>query len=146
MSDDDAYIVPCENPENDADDWFLERDGKQYPDEELLTDDDRLAILEEANGLGLEGTERVEFIEAVEDDLEAEVLKRNLQRRRHARDKCHVECYFRTQCLTIALTKPEPSHGTWGGYYPEELKQIRTLRDKREKTRASRDADVGSEE
>jgi hypothetical protein len=91
------YITPCADPANDPDDWFIERDGRQYPDESLDLDEQKAALV----------------------------------RRRHARDKCHVECYFRTQCLTIALTKPEPPHGTWGGYYPEELRQVRSLRDER---------------
>lgn len=92
MSD---YVTPCSSPENNPDDWFIERDGRQYPDESLDLDEQREALV----------------------------------RRRHARDKCHVDCYLRVQCLTIALSKPEPTHGTWGGYYPEELRQIRSLRD-----------------
>lgn len=144
MSDD--YIVPCENPANDPEDWFIGKDGRQYPDDVVIDEQavaDR-ALAEHGDGEGI--------FEAVDTALDAatqEALNAALVRRRHAKDKCHVECYFRTQCLTIALTKPEPPYGTWGGYYEEELKVIRRVRD--EKTREaeeaeSHNADVVAEE
>lgn len=89
------HIVPCERPENDPEDWFIERDGKQYPDDEMP-------------------------------------VPNALKRRRHAKDACHTECYFRLQCLDLALQNPTPAtYGTWGGYYPEELREIRKVRDDR---------------
>jgi hypothetical protein len=126
---------PCADHENhDPNDWFISKDGKQYPDDDLLTDDDRLAILEAANEQGLEGQVRVEFIEKAEDRAEVDAKKAALQRRRHAREKCHTDCYFRTQCLGQALDG-EQSHGTWGGYYEEELRQIRLEIGRRKRAR-----------
>lgn len=114
---------PCADPANDPNDWFISRDGKQYSDDDFLTDDDRIEILERANEFGLEGEERIAFIESAQDDLEAEAKKDALRRRRWAKDKCFVECYFRLHCLDRAL-REQPSHGTWGGYDEDELKVL----------------------
>lgn len=128
------YVVPCESPENDPNDWFIEKNGRQYDWDNLLTPEQRHAIIdadyEGSNQMSVEELDAT--IDAALAEAEAEALKQALQKRRHARDKCHVECYFRTQCLTIALTEPEPRHGTWGGYYPEELRKIRRVRDERQ--------------
>lgn len=114
--------LPCS--EGESDDWFIGRDGKQYPDDDLLTDDDRLAILEDANEQGLEGDERVDFIEKAQDRAEQDARTKALQRRRHAREACHTDCLFRTRCLDKALNEGHV-HGTWGGYYEEEIREIR---------------------
>lgn len=114
--------LPC--AEGDSDDWFIGRDGKQYPDDDLLTDDDRLAILEEANDQGLEGDARIAFIEKAQDRAEQDARTKALQRRRHAREACHTDCLFRTRCLDKALNEGQ-MHGTWGGYYEEEIREIR---------------------
>lgn len=94
-----TYQTPCQNPDNDPNDWFIGRDGKQYPDDPFDT----------------------------EEQSEAAAKREALIRRRRARAACY-ECYFRMQCLDIALEDHE-SHGTWGGYYEEELRQIRNMRD-----------------
>lgn len=114
--------LPC--AEGDRDDWFISRDGKQYPDEDLLTDEDRRSILERADRQGLEGDERVTFIEKAQDRAERDARTKALQRRRHAREACHTDCLFRTRCLDRALSEGQ-SHGTWGGYYEEEIREIR---------------------
>lgn len=95
-----TYQKPCASQENDPDDWFIGKDGRQYPDEEL----------------------------------EPEAEKAALVRRRHAKDACFVDCLVRTRCLQLALDRPEP-HGTWGGYYEEELRVIRTEIARRNKKR-----------
>lgn len=114
---------PCANPENDPDDWYISRDGRQYPDDELVTEAQVMAHLNEVDPHGTRSTAE---IESVWDSLEAVAVKDALRRRRHAKDKCHTECYFRLQCLDKALEDVTPAtHGTWGGHYEEELREIR---------------------
>lgn len=119
----DELRLPCKESDT-PDDWFIGRDGKQYPSDDLLDDDIRRAILEEANALELTGEERVTFIEKAQDRAEASAKKDALRRRRHARSECHDSCLFRTRCLGLAI-EGEEIHGTWGGYYEEEIREIR---------------------
>lgn len=114
--------LPC--AEGNPDDWFVGRDGKQYPDEDYLTDDDRLAILEAADASNLEGPARINFIERAQDRAEQDARTAGLRRRRHARDACHAECLFRTRCLDQAIREGH-AHGIWGGYYEDEIRAIR---------------------
>lgn len=131
-----TYQTPCAASET-PDDWFIGRDGKQYPDDDLLTDDDRLAILESANEQGLTGDARIAFIEKAQDRAEGDAKRAALQSRRHAKQACH-ECYLRTQCLDLAL-KDDAMHGTWGGYFEEELREIRREIARRRRARGGRD-------
>jgi hypothetical protein len=131
--------VPCADPANDPEDWFLEKNGKQYDDDVLVTEellDAYLVDLRAAyDATGLEGWPLPER-DVARVDLEAHKLKEALRRRRHAKDKCHVECYFRLQCLSRALDgEGGIEYGTQGGYYPEELKKIATLRAERQARR-----------
>jgi len=119
-----TLLTPCNDGVNNPDDWFIGRDGKQYADEDLLNDEIREAILAEANRQELTGDARIEFIEKAQDRFEGDSKRENLRRRRQAREKCHDGCYFRLQCLDIAL-KNEETHGTWGGYTEEELRELR---------------------
>lgn len=113
--------IPCEaSPE----DWFIEKSGKQYDDDPVIT-------LEEAKALA-EETESFEELEAAIDELRAERISAALLRRRRARDLCFTECPVRTQCLGIALSEPTPAnYGTWGGYHSEQLRAIRRERDRK---------------
>lgn len=113
--------LPCQ--EGDPEDWFISKDGKQYPSDELLDDDDLIAILEAANEQGLTGEERVNFIEKATDRAEADAKRGALQKRRHAKEACQ-SCLFRTRCLDKVL-EGDFQHGTWGGYYEEEIREIR---------------------
>lgn len=125
-----TYQTPCQRPENEADDWFIGKDGKQYVDDEFVSNEEVAQIradLDPANYTDHEAA------------VEAEVRRREdrrqraaLQRRRRARDKCHVECILRLQCLGENLELP---YGTAGGYYEEERRQIVTLRNERESRR-----------
>lgn len=120
-----SYQTPCHDPANNPDDWFISRDGKQYPDEPLVGYGNAEVLKawgEEEERLGRPLTDDEE--RKVDDRVFEEALKAQLRRRRHARDKCHTECYFRTQCLGQAL-EGDHMHGTWGGYYEEELREIR---------------------
>ena len=114
--------LPCR--EGDHDDWFISKDGKQYSDDEFLTDDDLREILERANEQGLTGEDRVTFIEKATDRAEADAKTAALRRRRHAREACHTSCPIRTRCLQEALDA-DHQHGTWGGYYEEEIRELR---------------------
>lgn len=128
------YVVPCADPANDPDDWFIEKDGKQYPDDPTLTEEQVNEASCDEDGLLLES---VEEIEAAVNAAEAEAIKEALRRRRHAKDKCHVECYRRLQCLGLALGEKPPEYGTFGGYYSEELREIRKLRAERQSRRSA---------
>lgn len=123
--------LPCR--EGNPDDWFIGRDGKQYPDEDLLDDDARLAILEDVNDQGLTGDARVQAIERAEDRAEADAKTKALQQRRHAKEACH-DCLFRTRCLQIAIDG-DIQHGTFGGYYEEEIREIRREISRRKRAR-----------
>lgn len=109
----------CSATDVDPDDWFIERDGKQYPDDVLVTEVEVAEALM-AFPIGEEVDEA-----QLRADLEAAALKRQLQRRRHAKDACY-QCPLRLQCLQYAL-EHNIQHGTWGGYYQEELRKIRKL-------------------
>ena len=126
-----TYQTPCQtgNPE----DWFISRDGKQYSDDDLVSEEFVLAHL---TAVDPNGTRSVEEIDAVWNRLEAEAIRGALVRRRHAKDACYT-CYFRTQCLGVAL-EGDLVHGTFGGYYEEELREIRKERSRRERVRRNR--------
>lgn len=117
-----SHITPCAQPDSDPNDWYIGRDGKQYPDDELVTEQD---VVDQLNEVDPDGTRSLAELEEVCLRLEAEAKKQALIRRRKARDRCHTECYFRTNCLDLAM-KNEERHGTWGGYYEEELREIRS--------------------
>lgn len=114
----DELRLPCRESDT-PDDWFISRDGKQYPSDDLLTDPMREAVTAEADRKELEGEERVAWIERNLDRFEVDAKTASLQRRRHAKQGCY-DCAFRTRCLDMALTNHEV-HGTWGGYYEEEI-------------------------
>lgn len=123
--------LPC--AEGNGDDWFVSRDGRQYPSDDLLTDIVRDAIAAEADRQGLDGEERVAFIEKTTDMAEGDARRDALRRRRHARDACHTDCLFRTRCLDMVL-EGDFQHGTWGGYYEEEIRELRRELRRRETT------------
>lgn len=128
-----TYQTPCHSPENDPEDWFISKDGKQYADDDFLSEAEvrgiTKAVLDITGETAEEHRDRVDSaIRAAESDRK----RRALQRRRHAKEACHNDCYFRTTCLGLALEPNSPAtHGTWGGYYEEELKEIRSEQRKR---------------
>jgi hypothetical protein len=127
-----TYQTPC-RAEN-RDDWFISKDGKQYQDDELVSDQD---VADHLNKVDPHGTRsEAEFVHVL-GNLEAQALKDALRRRRHAKDACHTDCYFRLQCLGMALEDPaQAGHGTWGGYYEEELRELRKETARRKRARA----------
>lgn len=126
--------LPCADRVNDPDDWFIEKDGTQYG-EDLVDDELRQAIVERAESLSVPAEP---ILEQAEELAVAEMLRR----RRQARDLCFSECQARVKCLDLALdpptrTSPDVAHGTRGGYYPEQLRKIVRLRNKRTRREAS---------
>lgn len=123
--------LPCR--EGNADDWFLSKDGKQYADDDLLTPEDLDAIELEVDALGLTHGERDDALARAVGKAETDAKTAALQRRRHAKEACFESCLFRTRCLDRALALGL-SHGTWGGYYEEEIREIRRRIDARKNT------------
>lgn len=125
-----TYQTPCSDPEK-RDDWFIGRDGKQYPDDDILTQDDLQKILDSVDeNMPLEEVE--DFVREALADAEEEAKRQALIRRRKARDACY-ECYFRTDCLNTVLSDDTIRHGTWGGYTEEQIREIRTEKRKRDR-------------
>lgn len=126
-----TYQPPCKT---NSDDWFLSKDGKQYVDDDFLTEAEVKSITRSVLPLEDETTEKYrDRVDTAIKVAEADRKRRALQRRRHAKEACH-ECYFRTQCLDQALTQDQ-QHGTWGGYYEEELREIRREKARRDRRR-----------
>lgn len=139
MSD---HVTPCARPDNDPNDWFIGKDGKQYADDVLVTEADIDAWIDSVDiGKTPTPSER----ESIRSVLEEPILKARLKARRDAKDACFTECYLRNECLSIALGDNPPTHGTFGGYYEEELKEIRRLRDRRSRARAARLAETSQD-
>lgn len=127
-----TFQTPCSRPENDPDDWFIGKDGKQYVDDEILSPEHVAEIRQGIADAAECYTDPVVAADLAVDRAEERALRHNLQKRRHARDKCHLECILRLQCLGAGLEVP---YGTFGGYYEEERRQIVSLRDEREARR-----------
>lgn len=127
-----TYQTPCSSPENDPDDWFISKDGRQYPDEPLVSIQDAVDHLDEIDP---NGTRYEALIVRVREDLEEKATKAALVRRRHAKDACFVDCLVRAKCLSVAL-ETRPAAGTWGGYHEEELREIQSEISRRKRNRA----------
>lgn len=123
--------LPCRESDT-PDDWFIDRTGKQYPSDPLITHDQAIAYLDEAYPDWHDMP--VEEVDRIIDRLEADVKTEALARRRNARAACHTDCLFRTRCLDMALREGH-RHGTWGGYYEEEIREIRREIERRKKRR-----------
>jgi hypothetical protein len=113
------YVPPCRRPENDPDDWFIEKDGRQYHDEPVLA----VAEVRSLWDLCLEtGEDGMVALQRANDER----LRENQRKRRHAKDRCFTECMMRGACLEQGLSEDFviAQYGIWGGYYPEELRAI----------------------
>lgn len=130
-----TFIPPCRRPENDPEDWFIGRDGKQYSDDEFLGVQGRARAAGLALEAAPEGLTVAEYLDIANKAIahaEGEALRQALIRRRKARERCHLECILRLHCLDAGLEDP---HGIWGGYFAEERSQIVKLRDERRSRR-----------
>lgn len=125
--------TPCWEADGvEPDDFFIGRDGKQYPDEEFLTLEEKAAIVKTV--LYRQGETVEEHQVRQERAIRAATAARKraaLARRRHAKEAC-FSCPVRLECLDIAL-RDGIQHGTWGGYYEEELREIRRVHGQRMK-------------
>jgi hypothetical protein len=122
---------PCADRKNDPQDWFIRQDGKQYPDDIVLTEAERAGVARSVLRIGGETFEEHEA--RIARAINAAVNNRKraaLIRRRQAKDLCWSGCPIREGCLAQALERGE-MHGTWGGYLEEELVQIRRRRGRR---------------
>jgi hypothetical protein len=121
--------TPCEA---DPDKWYIDRDGRKFDDEVLVTEADIRDLGGLPEGAPVEDIDA----EAVIDGLVADRVKARLVERRHARDACFAECLVRTQCLQLALDNQE-QYGIWGGYFPEQRRQLeREIEARKDRRRA----------
>lgn len=116
---------PCAKPDSNPDDWFIGKDGRQYPDDTFLTqaERDRIAksVLRKADEVPEDHERRVRrAVNAAENDRK----RRAIQRRRHAKEACH-RCPAMIKCLELAIDSGV-LHGTWGGLYEEEVAELRS--------------------
>ena len=140
-----TYHVPCSDEEK-RDDWFIAKDGKQYPDDEFLTDSQKAVIRQtvvENQEVPLPHFELEDEVLATIADAEEEAKRQALIRRRKAHDACY-ECYFRLDCLDVALNDDTIRSGTWGGYYEEQLKVLRAERNKIRRRNRGQEEQQGS--
>lgn len=120
--------TPCSVSET-PDDWFIGRDGKQYPDEEFLTADEKRRIRRSVLGIRGETPEQHEArasraINAATNDRR----RRSLGARRRAREAC-LACPIRVACLDEAIDK-QHDHGTWGGLFEEDRRELMRRRNR----------------
>lgn len=129
----DEIRLPCRE-EGEPDDWFIRHDGRQYAGDEYLTQEERDRISDEVMAVAAEDDiltveEARDAADRAIDRAEEAAKTALLRRRRRARQACY-DCLLRTRCLDLAI-KGDERHGTWGGYYEEEIKQIRDLIEER---------------
>lgn len=129
------YVTPCADPANDPEDWYLDKDGRQYADVDLVTEEALAEAIVERDMLWADQGQ----VNRLRADLEIEAAKDGVVRRRHAKDACFT-CYHRTLCLGKALDNRE-QFGIWGGYTPEERNAVLRLQDERRARRAARGTD-----
>lgn len=119
--------TPCSEPDANPDDWFIGRDGKQYGDEELLTEAEKLSVAKTTMWLNGEPTESHEArVKSAIAARERDKKRKSLQRRRHAREAC-MQCPIRLGCLRTAVDEMI-GHGTWGGLFEEQIREVQDQR------------------
>lgn len=129
--------TPCADRTNDPQDWFIRPDGKQYSDEDLLTEQERHRItLSVLRVSGETADEHENRCRAARNAARNNRRRSMLTRRRQAKDLCWTKCEMREACLEQALERVE-RHGTWGGYLEEEITAIREEQARRRRRRPS---------
>ena len=120
--------TPC-SVSDSPDDWFINREGKQYPDEVFLTEDEKRRISRSV--LVIQGETEERHAARVSRAINAatnERRRRALGARRRAREAC-LSCEIRTACLDQAITDGH-QHGTWGGLFEEDIRQLQRKRNR----------------
>lgn len=132
MTDSPIPIPTCRLASSEPDDWFIMRDGRQYSDEDFLTEVEERGIRLSVLRIAAESVdEHIERSDAAVRAAESGRRRASLGRRRRAKEGCW-ECPIQQACLETALEEPTPAtHGTWGGYFEEELVTIRVERTRR---------------
>ena len=132
-----TFVPPCRRPENNPEDWFIGRDGKQYSDDELIGVEARARAAGKALEAAPDGLTVTQYLAIANKAIhaaEAEAKRLSLVRRRKARQACHVDCILRLHCLDAGLEVP---YGTWGGYFEEERAEIVSLRNEQRNKRGN---------
>jgi len=123
--------VPCADRTNDPQDWFIRPDGKQYSDEDLLTEDERRRItLSVLRREGETPEEHENRCRLARNAARNNRKRKQLARRRRAVSLCNTKCAMQIECLSGALDRRE-IHGTWGGLLEEDLAETRRIQDRR---------------
>ena len=120
-----SWVPPCRRPGADPDDWFIESNGKQYPEDELLTESDVQGIVEAVAASNPDATEE-DYDRAIRR-AERDALTAALGRRRRAKDACWNDCIPRIRlgvCLEVGMEPTNINHGIFGGYDPKERRAI----------------------
>lgn len=127
-----AVETPCEtSPE----DWFIESNGLQYRDDEILSEAEVRGLTRSVIPLAGETDEdHAERVTKTLRTAERERIRQALIRRRKAREACY-ECPLRLRCLGLGVMPDNLEYGTWGGYYAEERQEIDRLRQERAASR-----------
>lgn len=118
---------PCAAPGANPDDWFIGKDGRQYPDDTFLTAEEASRIAKTVLRRDGEGPEEHDRrVRRAVNAAEGDRRRKALQRRRHAKEAC-FGCPVRMECLQRVLDEGF-LHGTWGGLFEEEIALVRTRR------------------
>lgn len=121
--------TPC-SVSDSPDDWFINREGKQYPDETFLTEDEVRRISLTVLAISGETPERHEQrVNRAVNGVRNERRRKALGSRRRAKEAC-LGCEIRTACLDQAITDGH-DHGTWGGLFEEERRELARRRKNR---------------
>lgn len=140
----DEQRPTCSAGDIDPQDWFIRSDGKQYSDDEFLTEAERRGIARSV--LPIVGETSEEHEARVSSAINAAIGNRRraaLVRRRKAKEACW-SCPLRQQCLEMALERNEV-HGTWGGFYEEELREIRQEQARRRRRKGQQENPIQEE-
>ena len=117
--------TPCADPANDPQAWFISSNGRQYSFDDLLEPREVASISTSVLRISREtAEEHAARVEAALSAARGNRKRAALAKRQAAKSKCY-DCPIRVACLTQALDHVE-RHGTWGGYFEEELEAVRT--------------------
>ena len=126
----------CSDRTNDPNDWFIRPGGKQYLDEDFLSETERAGVARSVLPIG--GETHDEHEGRVQSALEAARSNRRRQalaRRRAAKSLCR-QCPIMVACMTRAIDDNE-TIGTWGGLFEEELAEVRREQARRRRRKST---------
>lgn len=122
--------TPCADRSNDPNDWFIRSDGKQYSSDDFLTEAEQGSIARSVLRLASDTPELHKArVDAAISAARGARKRVALAARQAAKSKCY-SCPVRIECMSKALDNGE-MHGTWGGYFEEEIAEIRNAQSHR---------------